>query len=117
MTLMVQRVHLAGDDWCILDDQVGDMLAGTEPCRATLWGSAALVALGCSVLPQLRGGNVYCAGSELAMLLDETQRIMAHCVAIATATGYDAAFIAHRASNIQRATAWAQANGGAVWIE
>jgi hypothetical protein len=117
MTLLVHKCVLTDDDWEFVDEPDHSReLAGFESWRTNVWGSPIVISLGCTILPQLRRHNLYCAGDDVRRLLDDTQCILDHLSIIAQATDNLEETIAYRTRNINDAARWALENGGGVII-
>jgi len=109
---------MTATDWDVVEEpDFAKTLAGFESWRADVWGHAAVQALGCRILPELRAHDIYCFGADVPILVQEAQDVMDHLAPIAAATGEDMDRIRYRLQNILDAALWAQAHeGGGVVI-
>jgi hypothetical protein len=101
----------------ILDvpDGVSD-LAGFERTRTTLWGSAAVRALGAEFLPRLAGDDLWVGVDEVAAFAAECELLLAHLPALCAGCGYGEDYLAFRLSNMVAAARRATAAGGGVVV-
>jgi hypothetical protein len=117
MTLLVHRCQWSGEKWDIIDEpDHAKELAGFETWRSKVWGSAAVIALGCRILPQLRTQDIYCLEQDVPHLTQDAKLILKHLADIAEATGCEAETIRYRTQNILDAALWAQEHphGGVI---
>ncbi|HYF61237.1 MAG TPA: hypothetical protein VD886_00395 [Herpetosiphonaceae bacterium] len=116
MTLSVDRCRYVDDELIPIDWDYPETLAGFEDTRCRLWGSAALIALGARMLPELRNGDIYCYPERLDQLEADIRLVLGHLDELACAAGYGSDYIAERATNILNAVLWARRNAGGVII-
>src|SRR5262245_8398008 len=100
MSLSVHKCHMVGDAWDFVEEpDYAKTLAGFESWRADVWGSPAVQALGCRILPELRLQDIYCFGADVSDLIQEAQCVLEHLTSIAEATGQDRDSIRYRIRN------------------
>jgi hypothetical protein len=116
MSLSVVRCKYVDDELIPIDWEYAQEIAGFEVTRHELWGSAALIALGAQMLPDLRTSNVYCPPDQLDDLEADVRLVLDHLDELASASGYRPDYIEFRATNILNAVLWARENAGGVII-
>ena len=78
-------------------------LAGFEGCRNKLWGSKIVKQIGCKILPQFSGNDVYAENNNLKSLENDCHLILNSIKEVSTKTDYDEKFIELRVQNILHA--------------
>ncbi|MFF8411339.1 hypothetical protein [Streptomyces omiyaensis] len=118
MSLLVHTFVLAPDGTMDLleDPPCGRDLAGFERSRTTLWGSAAMRALGARFFPLLAGDDLRVQPEELAEFLAECDAVRPHLAALAAHSGYTEEYVTARFDNIAAAARRAREVGGGVLV-
>lgn len=64
--------------WREANPDPGKDMAGPETYRWKLWGSEAVLSLGCTLLPTLKTTDIYATGEQLEQLDREVTRLQAN---------------------------------------
>jgi hypothetical protein len=112
---IVDRAHAGGRRILGVPPDASD-LAGFERTRTTLWGSAAVRALGAALLPLLADGDLWVAAEEVEAFAAECALLLDERAAIADATGYGQDYIEFRLANMIGAAQRARLAGGGVVV-
>jgi hypothetical protein len=118
MTLLVNNFTRGADGVMRLVEPTehSDELAGFETYRWKVYGSATARSLGMRILPQLASGDVYVEGTDVSLLLAETELALAHIDMFAAEADTVADSLRFRFQNIAKACQHASNAGGGVVI-
>lgn len=101
--------------WREVNPNPGKDMAGPENYRWKLWGSEAVLSLGCTLLPTLRTTDIYATGEQLDQLACEVELLQANIGLVYRLADSDVNSVEHYLQNMAEAIARARAiNGGVV---